>query len=102
MKLFCIIYSNLRTNLVPLKAGTGFLAIQSKISLYSLAKIYINSATPHTSHHVHIPAFISGWDQCLCFSQYSKLTVPLDFCLCLAGMPVHAQLLICVGLFVTP
>ena len=41
MKLFCIIYSNLRTNLVPLKAGTGFLAIQSKISLYSLAKIYI-------------------------------------------------------------
>jgi len=68
-----------------------------------VSSAYINSATPHTPHHVHITAFISGWDQCLwCFSQYSKLTVPLDFCLCLAGMPVHAQLLSCVGLFVTP
>ena len=87
MKLFCITYLNLRTNLVPLKTGNGFLAMQSKISLYSLAKIYIyiNSATPHTPHHVHLTAFISGWDQCLwCFSRYSELTVPLDFHLCLA------------------
>ena len=57
---FCIIYSNLRTNIVPLKTGTGFLAIQSKISLYSLAKIYIYQIRSDQSLS-HVRLFATPW-----------------------------------------